>query len=100
MFSIAFSSLFSQDAVNRRPASAESSRNRVCRLTARLHPLRQSGFLSIKRLGPTDLLAPCPTCLACRCTSFPTEFKLKLGEAGEYSGDHTTGRVHERSIHA
>ena len=42
MFSIAFSSLFGQDAVHRRPAHAESGRNRARRLTAGVHALRQS----------------------------------------------------------
>jgi hypothetical protein len=45
MFSIAFSSLFGEDAVNRRPAHVEGVSNRARRLTASsVHPLRQSGF--------------------------------------------------------
>jgi hypothetical protein len=44
MFSIAFSSLFGQDALNRRPAHAESVGNRARRLIISVHPLRQSSF--------------------------------------------------------
>jgi hypothetical protein len=43
MFSIAFTSLFGEDAVNRRPAYAESGRDGAGRFTAGVHPLRQSG---------------------------------------------------------
>jgi hypothetical protein len=69
MFSIAFSSLFGQDAVNRRPAYAESSRNRACRLTARVHALGQSGFGFVECLRSSDVLPACPTRLPCRCSA-------------------------------
>src|ERR1700756_1981808 len=45
MFSIAVTPLFGQDAVNRRPAYAESGRNGAGRFTADVHPLRRSSFL-------------------------------------------------------
>jgi hypothetical protein len=61
MFSIAFSSLFGQDAVHRRPAHAESRRNRARRFAACMHPYGQTGFFLVKRLGSTDGLPPCPT---------------------------------------
>ncbi|MDT5172207.1 MAG: hypothetical protein QOD02_5585, partial [Mycobacterium sp.] len=48
MFSITFSSLFGQDAVNRRPAYAESAGNRARRFAACVHPHCQSGFLRVK----------------------------------------------------
>jgi hypothetical protein len=48
MFSIASSSLFSQDAVHRRPAHAEGVGNRARRLTISVHPLRQSRLLLVK----------------------------------------------------
>jgi hypothetical protein len=82
MFSIAFTSLFGQDAVYRRPAHAECSGNGARRFAACMHPQGQSSFLLIKRLRSSDVLPPCPTRLACGCTAFPTKLKLKLGEAG------------------
>ena len=61
MFSIAFSSLFGQDPVYRRPAHAESVGNRARRLAACVHPHGQSGFLLVKRLGSSDVLTASPT---------------------------------------
>jgi hypothetical protein len=77
MFSIASSSLFGQDAVNRRPAYAECCGYRARRFAAGVHALRQSSLLLIKHLGPSDVLPACPTCLACRCPAFPTKFQFK-----------------------
>jgi hypothetical protein len=71
MFSIAFSSLFGQDAVNRRPAYAEGVDNRARRFTAPVHPPSQRSVLLIKSLGPTDVLPACPPCFSCRCPAFP-----------------------------
>jgi hypothetical protein len=51
MFSIAFSSLFGQDAVYRRPAHAKGVGNSAGRLTACVHPLRQSSFRRVERLA-------------------------------------------------
>ena len=96
MFSSAFSSLFGQDAVNRRPAYAERSRNRARRLTARVHALSQSRFRLIKRPGTPNVLPACPTRLACGSTPFAAQLKFKLGQAGQYSGNHSAcgvGRV-------
>ena len=84
MFSIAFSSLFGQDSVYRRPAHAEGVGNGARRLSISVHPLRQSSFLLVKRRGSSDVLAPCPTRLPCRCSAFTAEFKFKLGKAGEH----------------
>jgi hypothetical protein len=33
----------------------------LARLTASVHPLRQTGILRIERLGPSDVLPACPT---------------------------------------
>src|SRR5262245_57749771 len=88
MFSIAFSSLFGQDAVHRRPTHAESSRNRARRLTISIHPLRQSSFLLVERLGPTDVLAACPTRFPRRTMAFAAQFKFKLSQAGEHASHH------------
>jgi hypothetical protein len=96
MFSIAFSSLFGQDAAHRRPADAESGRNRARRLTSSVHPLRQGSVLLIKRLGPSDVLPACPTCHLCRCTAFPAKLHFKFGQAGKHYGDHAAcgvGRI-------
>jgi hypothetical protein len=57
MFSIAFSSLFGQDAVNRRPAYAESSRNRARRLTARVHAPRQTRPFDLSSALSLDVLS-------------------------------------------
>ena len=45
MFSIAFSSLFGQDAVHRRPAHAEGVGNRARRFAACVHPLCRPNML-------------------------------------------------------
>ncbi len=58
-----------------------------------MHPLRQSSFLRIKRLGTADVLTACPTCLPCRCAAFPAEFKFKLSQAGQNAGHHSPRRV-------
>jgi hypothetical protein len=50
-------SLLSQHAVNRGPAHTQRGRNGGGRFTAGMHPLRQSGFLLVKRLGSSDVLA-------------------------------------------
>jgi hypothetical protein len=56
MFSIAFSSLFGQDAVNRGPAYAESSRNRARRLTAGMHAPCQPDLSFAECLWTTNCL--------------------------------------------
>ena len=86
MFSIAFSSVFGQDAVNRCPARAESRRNRARRLTACVHPLGQRSVLLIRRLGPTDVLPTRATRLAGRCAALSPEFQLKLCQAAGTGG--------------
>jgi hypothetical protein len=58
-----------------------------------VHSHGQRGFLFVKGLGASDVLAARPTRFPRRCTAFSTEFKFKLGEAGEHSGHHSAGRV-------
>jgi hypothetical protein len=48
-----------------------------------VHPLRQSRFLPIQRLGPSDVL---PACLTHSCTALAAKLKFQLGEASEYAG--------------
>jgi hypothetical protein len=98
MFSIASSSLFGQDAVNRRPAYAESSRNRACRLTARVHALGQSGFGFIECLRSSDVLPTRATRLAGSGAAFPAQFKFEFRKTREYACDHSTRCV--RRIYA
>jgi hypothetical protein len=51
-----------------------------------VHPLRQSRFLPIQRLGPSDVLPACLTCLTHSCTALAAKLKFQLGEASEYAG--------------
>ena len=92
MFSIAFGSL-SQHAIHRRPADAESGRNRARRFTAGVHPLRKSGFLCVEDFGPPNRLAACTTRLTgCRPMLAP-QFQFKLSKTGQDARHHPAGRV-------
>jgi hypothetical protein len=51
-----------------------------------VHPHGQSGFLLIKRLGPTDVLPTRATRLPCRCPALSPEFQLKLCQAAGTGG--------------
>jgi hypothetical protein len=72
MFSIAFSILFGQGTVHRRPAHAEDVGNRARRLTAGMHPLRESCLRLVKhrawRHYERTRTARLPACHSvCRC---------------------------------
>jgi hypothetical protein len=61
-----------------------------------VHALRQTGFLRVERLGPSDVLATCPACFTGGGAALAAQFKLKLSEACENSGNHSScgvGRV-------
>jgi hypothetical protein len=90
ILSIAFSSLFGQDPVHRRPAHAEGVGDRARRLTISVHPLRQSSLLLVKRLGSSDVLAACPTRFPRRTTPFAAQLQLQLGQTRKYACDHPT----------
>jgi hypothetical protein len=79
ILSIAFSSLFGQDTVYRCAAHAESSRNRVRRLTAGMHPLRESRLLLVKHRAwrhyertRTARLPACQSMYGCCALSAPS----------------------------
>jgi class 3 adenylate cyclase len=77
VFSVTFSSLFGQNTVYRRPAHAEDIGNRARRLTARVHPLRESRLLLVKHRAwrhyertRTARLPACQSMYDC-CVSVP-----------------------------
>ena len=62
--------LLGQDAVNGCTADTECRSDGARRFTTSVHPLRQSSFLFIQHLRPSDVLPTCPTRLPCRCATF------------------------------
>src|SRR5271167_3077922 len=85
-----------EDAVDRGATDSKGCRNGCGRFTAVVHATGQRSLLIGQRLGPTDCLAACATGIP-RCrAALLAEFQLKLGEAGEHTGDHAAcggGRV-------
>jgi hypothetical protein len=66
MFSIAFSSLFGQDAVHRCTAHAEGVDNRARRFAAGMHPPRQRRLrLAEARISPRSVRRAAGTRSAC-----------------------------------
>ena len=51
-----------------------------------MHPLGKGSFRPVERLGPTDVLAACPTRPPCRCAALSPEFQLKLCQAAGTGG--------------
>jgi len=58
-----------------------------------VHPLRESGFRFVERLGAADGLAACFSRIPCRRTTFPAQLQFKLGKACEHTGHHAACRV-------
>jgi hypothetical protein len=65
--------------VDGRPAYAERGRDTVRRVTAGVHPLRQSRFGIVQRFGATN----CPARHTCRCAPFRAQ--LNLGQVARLS---------------
>jgi hypothetical protein len=86
--------------VDSRTTDTERRRDRAGGLAAGVHPLRQTRFLRVERLGPSDVLPACPTCLTRRCPAFPAKLQFKFGQAREHPGDHavTGDRNNDGSI--
>jgi hypothetical protein len=62
----------------------------LARLTASVHPLRQTGILRIERLGPSDVLPACPTRLTRRRPALTAQPQLKLSEARQDPSHQST----------
>jgi hypothetical protein len=52
-----------------------------------------AAFFLIKRLGSSDVLPACPTCLPCRYSAFAAEFQLYFCQARKHSGNHSARYV-------
>jgi hypothetical protein len=75
-------SIFGKHSVYRCPAQAEALEIQTRRLSACMHPLRQSGFGLVECIRSSDVLSPRPTCLACRCAAAAARLKFKLCQTG------------------
>src|ERR1700736_549231 len=80
-------------AIHGGAAYTKGGSNSPRRLTASVHPLRQSGFRLVECLRSSDVLPACPTRLACCRPPLTTQLQLKLRKAGQDARHHPARRI-------